>query len=277
MQFDVQRAFPYPVLRPYVDDYVDGEFQAIVDMTHPDGSENIQLGAQFALSVDEIAALIDRGKASFVLVVACRDTYTSNVIRSAKSRVSERFATGDLRGEVVISPYIVAEEQISEFRCPLINSEFGEGPFSFQKGAVVAVDEPKAVYVDRDLFKPITSIFELVRDENLRGAEWRVNFSGPRVQIGLSASLKEKIDRFRNNPKNRAILINSVYFAAVMQCIHNLRDSEYGDLRWAQIMRQQCHNQNIDIEKEPEYLVAERLLKFPLALLDTHVFRETQE
>jgi len=38
----------------------------------------------------------------------------------------------------------------------------------------------------------------------------------------------------------------------------------------------QCHNKNINIV-DPEYLIAERLLKFPLALLDTHVLREVQE
>src|SRR5262245_32307052 len=74
MQFDVQRAFPYPVLRPYVDDYLDGDSQAIVDVTHPDGSDQIHLDAQFALSVDEIASLVRQAQAKFVLVVSCRDT-----------------------------------------------------------------------------------------------------------------------------------------------------------------------------------------------------------
>lgn len=198
------------------------------------------------------------------------------MIRSATDCVSGRFRSGNLRGEVLISPYVVAEVDISGFSCPLINTEFGSGPFSFQKGSVLAVDEPKAVYVDRDLFKPITSIFELVRDENLRGAEWRVHFDGDRVQIALSTNFKEKIDKFRNTAKNKAILINSIYFAAVMQCIRYLRETDYDHLRWAEIMKQQCHNQNINIV-DPEYLIAERLLKFPLALLDTHVLREVQE
>ena len=74
MQFDVQLAFPYPVLRPYVDDYLDGDFQAIADVTHPRGSDQIHLDAQFALSVDEIASLVRQAQAKFVLVVSCRDT-----------------------------------------------------------------------------------------------------------------------------------------------------------------------------------------------------------
>jgi hypothetical protein len=34
MQFDLLRAFPYPVLRPKVDDYVDGDIQATVTFEH---------------------------------------------------------------------------------------------------------------------------------------------------------------------------------------------------------------------------------------------------
>ncbi|HLG99800.1 MAG TPA: hypothetical protein VKX49_26055 [Bryobacteraceae bacterium] len=279
MQFDAQRAFPYPVLRPDINDYTDGEFQVLVDFAHPDDGSNIHLEVQFALSVEEIADAVARGDAKFVVVVSCRDTYFRRPLETTQSSLAETFLAGDLRGEVQVYPYIVADKNISGFSCPLINVEFGLGPFSFEKGSVLAVDEPKAVYIDRDCFRPITSVFELVKNENINGPEWHVDFSGDRVRISVSPPLKEKIDKFRNSSKNRAILINSIYFAAVMQCVDHLRDDqgEYDDRRWAQIMRQQCHNLNIDIKDHDEYMIAERLLKFPLGLLDTYVFQESQE
>src|SRR5712691_9406588 len=153
MQFDSQRAFPYPVLRPDVNDYLDGEFQAIVDLSHPDGGSELHLDAQFALSIDELADVIANGAAKFVLVISCRDTYWREVVTSAGATASAQFPSGDLRGEVQFYPYIIAETGITDFSCPLINPEFGSGPFSFEKGAVLAVDEPKSLYIDRDLFK----------------------------------------------------------------------------------------------------------------------------
>jgi len=45
MQFDSQRAFPYPVLRPDVNDYADGEFQAIVDLTFREDGSKFHLDA----------------------------------------------------------------------------------------------------------------------------------------------------------------------------------------------------------------------------------------
>jgi len=75
MQFDVDRAFPYPVLRPGVDDYIDGDFQASVEFQSNDGELHVHLEARFALSVDEIWSAIEAKQASFVAVVSCRDTY----------------------------------------------------------------------------------------------------------------------------------------------------------------------------------------------------------
>jgi hypothetical protein len=276
MQFDSQRAFPYPVLRPDIDDYTDGAFQAVVDLTYSEADAQYHVEALFALSVDEIAKAIAEGKAKYVLVLSCRDTYWRYVIETKEDTISIDFPAGVLRGEVQFFPYIVTDVELPAFNCPLINKEFGDGPFLYDKGAVLAIDEPQAYYIDKDLFKPITSVFDLVVNTNLRGAEWRLDCSGDHVRIGLSAQMKERIDAVRNNSKNRAILINSLYFAAVMQCISYLRQSDHAGRRWAVIMRQQCTNQGLDIDEESEYLIAEKLMKLPLALLETYVWEAVE-
>jgi hypothetical protein len=61
-----------------------------------------------------------------------------------------------------------------------------------------------------------------------------------------------------------------------MECVRSLREGgEYDEYRWAQVMRQQCHNIGIDLASEDTYLVAERLLKYPIGLLSTYVFGES--
>jgi hypothetical protein len=227
--------------------------------------------------VDEIAYEIAKGNARFVLVLSCRDTYSRYVLETRDNNIQADFPAGSLRGEVEICPYVVAEKVISGFSCVFINSEFGAGPFTFEKGAVLALDRPTAVYVDRDLFRPITSIFQLVVKESITGAEWQLDCSGDYVRIALSAQMKEKIDAARNSSRNRAILINSIYFAAVMQCIRYLGDPQYDERRWVQIFQQQMQNYGLALESHAEYHIAETLLKMPLALLDTYVFQETSE
>jgi hypothetical protein len=277
MQFDQQRAFPYPVLRPNVNDYTDGDFQVTPDIQPIDSNLGIMANFECALSVAEISNEIARGSASFAIVVSCRETYYREVLFGQQNSIQHRFDGGSLRGEVQISPYVISRRKIENYRCNLINEEFGPGPFEFQAGSVLALDEPKMIYVDRDVFRPITSIFELVVDHDISGTEWRLRFNRPKVSIALSLDTKKKIDLARNSTKNRSILINSLYFAAVMQCIRGLRDgTDYDDYRWAQVMRQQCLNLGIDFASEEEYVIAERLMKFPLGLLTAYVFGDAE-
>src|SRR5690606_21381649 len=130
---------------------------------------------------------------------------------------------GSLRGRIEVYPYILATQEIRSYTCPWINDEFGGGPFHYEMGAVLAIDRPQSVYIDRDTLRPLASVFELARSDALTGHEWRVKPTESKVQVLLSSELKERIDRVRNNTAHRAVLMNSIYFAAVMQCITILR------------------------------------------------------
>jgi hypothetical protein len=74
----------------------DGEFQAIVDLTFPEDRSKFHLDAQFALSVAEIAEQIATGNARFVLIVACRDTYSRFVLETREMKISSEFPIGSL-------------------------------------------------------------------------------------------------------------------------------------------------------------------------------------
>ena len=278
MQFDSLRAFPYPVLRPGVDDYVDGDIQATVDFSQSADGLEIEADISFVLSVPEIASLIQDGTAEYAVVFACRDTYFREAIRSSTSRFGHKFTSGALRGEVIIYPYVLASASISGYVCPWINAEFGSGPFSFAKGAALAVDEPQSVYIDRDSFKPISSVFNLVRNENLPVGEWRVEAGQDKVQIAVHPDLKEHIDIARNDNKNRAILLNSIYLGAVMQCISYLKksDGSYDEFRWANIFRVRCNEMSLDLDRHDESYIAQQLMKVPFRLIDGYFFERSE-
>src|SRR6185312_414316 len=100
-----------------------------------------------------------------------------------------------------------------------INKEFRKDNFSFAVGEVLAADEPKIIYIDRELFKPVSSILQIVKDDNLSGFEWHIRFDDDKLQILLSAEAKDAIDKARHTKRNQAVLINSIYFAAIMEAI----------------------------------------------------------
>lgn len=277
MKFDPNKAFPYPVLRPYSDDYLHVDFQTTADLAV--GSDKIKAHIEYAISAEAIVDQVKEANAEYVAVISCRDTYFRTVIKTAQSQVDSEFPPGSLRGEVQIDPYVVVTRPIMNYTSSDLNPEFGEGPLVFSPGDILAQDEPQVFFIDRDLFKPVTSVFELVKRDGLSDGEWLIDFEQDHVQIQLSAKMKEAIDDARNSTANRLILLNSIYFSAVSQSIQKLLqgEGEYDGCRWAAIIRQQASNSGLDLSAHDAYVSATRLMKYPLNALNAHVFQSGRE
>lgn len=276
MKFDRNKAFPYPVLRPHCNDYIDGEFQTTVDFQVD--NQSVTISVSFNTSSNEILSEVKAGRAAYVAIVSCRDTYLRRIFKSSAPELTEELQPGILRGEVRIDTYIVATERINSFSSSDINPEFGADSFSFRPGDVLAQDEPQAYYFDRDLFKPITSVFDLVKNEALSGGEWRVGLDENHVEIEVSAEMKDVIDSARNAKENQVILLNSIYLAAVTFALQRLKESpiDYQDRRWAVVLEGQLHNNGWDLQNTEPYVLAQRLMKYPLTLLKTYIFTGDQ-
>ncbi len=271
MKFDKNKAFPFPVLRPYSDDFVDKEFQTTVDFAC-DG-DSVTFAISYALSSRDILQLIQNQSARFISVISCRDTYFSVAIKSFEPHAEEVFSSNLFRGEVEVRSYIHIERDL-EFVSTELHKEFGGNPIHYKKNDIIAQDETAVLYFDRELFKSMTSVFDLVKNDSLSDGAWELKFDQDHVQIQVAPDMKMRIDEARNSNSNKAILINSLYFAAAMQAIEKIKldDGSYDDYRWATVIRQRAHNLGINISSHDSYIVAERLLRNPLSLLDSLVF-----
>ena len=201
MKYDEYKAFPYPVLRPNSDDYLDCDFQTTVNFSTE--KQMILVDVSFAISSPEILEQVELGNAEFVAMVSCRDTYFQHMIRTKERKTQASFAMGDLKGAVVVNPYVIVKTQIQNYSSPDINPEFGTEVFTFNEGDVLAQDEPYLVYFDQESFKPITSLFDFVHRDNQPDGEWSIDFDNDHIQIVLSKKTKETIDNARaSNFKN---------------------------------------------------------------------------
>jgi len=273
MKFDRNKTFPYPVLRPYSDDYVDVEFQTNVDFSSNEGLVTAEIS--FRVSSSELIEQIKLGNAKFVAIVSCRETYFRDLITSDDKRVVKNFDVGNLRGEVRVDSYIVAVKKILSFSSPDINPEFGRDSFAFTPGDVLAQDETAVFYIDRDLFKPVTSVFDLVKNPEFSDGEWRINLDDDHIQIIISTAMKESIDNARNNTSMKVILLNSIYFSAAVHAIQRLKEfgGDYEDKKWVRVFYRQIHNNGLDIVGTDAYILAQKLMKYPLRVLNAYVLK----
>jgi hypothetical protein len=273
MKFDRNKTFPYPVLRPYSDDYVDVEFQTNVDFSSKDGLVTAEIS--YRVSSEELLEQISIGNAKFVSIVSCRETYFRDVLTTDGKQVVKNFDVGNLRGEVKVDSYIIAVKKIPSFSSPDINPEFGRNSFAFTPGDVLAQEETAVFYIDRDLFKPVTSVFDLVKNPEFSDGEWRINLDEDHIQIVISTTMKESIDNARNNTSLKVVLLNSIYFSAAVHAIQRLKEfgGDYEEKKWGRVIFRQIHNNGLDLINTDAYILAQKLMKYPLKVLNAYVLK----
>jgi hypothetical protein len=277
MKFDRNKTFPYPVLRPYSDDYIDAEFQVNVDFTSSEGVVTAQIW--YLVSSPELLDQVKLGNAKFVSIISCRETFFRDVVSTDNGQIVKSFEVGNLRGEVKVDSYIIAVQKIPAFASPDINSEFGHDSFAFTPGNVLAQEETAVFYIDRDLFKPVTSVFDLVQNPEFSDGEWKINLDDDHIQIVLNARMKESIDNARNNTEMKVILLNSIYFSAAVHAIQRLKEfgADYEDRKWGRVIFRQIHNAGLDIVHTDAYVLAQKLMKYPLAALNAFVLKGVEQ
>jgi hypothetical protein len=267
MKFDSRKTFPHPVLRPNNDDYCSSDFQTNADWTI--GKNKVQLSIIYALSSKEILEEVQKGNAEFVSVISCRDTFFSSIITGKDFSKQVEFQASNFRGEVAITPFIVIKKPIHNFYSHDFNPEYQTKSFALVPGDILAQDEPQVFYIDRELFKPVTSLFDLVAKQELDEKEWKLGWNQNHIQIQVSKNVKKHLDNARNNPNNKIILLNSIYFAAVLQAIVLLKYSpdDYEDYKWSDVIEKQILNNGLDLNKDDPYIIAQKLMQYPMPKL----------
>jgi hypothetical protein len=272
MKFDRQKTYPHPVLRPHSDDFVNSEFQASVIPSFPN-DEEVCFSFDMALSEGAIVDLIKNQQAHFVSIVSCRDTYTREIIKSYSRAFSKSFRSDDYAGEISVNSYVVASAPVDKYWSNNFNTEFS-GSFSLKPGDLLAEEEPRHFFFDREAFKPITTIFDLVKNDNLSGGAWRVDTTSERISIEVSPKMKECIGNHKSSKEHRAIWLNSLYFSAVLQVLTVLKNEPDIDEGWAKTINNHLMVKGEDLTSEEPYILAQRLLGDPLNMMATYVFRE---
>jgi hypothetical protein len=275
MRFDTQVIYPHPVLRPDVEDYVDGDFQAVLTYGITADQLSVEITASYDLSVLELGRLIEEGKACAGALVSCRDTFFRKIYAISSSDSTPIIIDGGkLHGEVVIVPIIYALERIEDFSSPDFADDFDGLSFSLEPGDFLAHENPEVFYLEREAFEPVESIITLTTDAKMTGYEWIVGLDEDQIEIRVSLDLSEALQTARNNKQHTLVLINSIYFSALQTAVEFLRSEPDKDTKWANVIRQKCLMKSIpNVDQEEPHIIAQRLLDHPIEKLAKAVFR----
>jgi hypothetical protein len=278
MKFDPRKSFGYPVLRADSDDYIRSGFQLDIDFNlDKNDPSKFVVGFAFHCGVRELVDFVKNQNGAFWIRVSCRSTFVSSMY-PVEQNGSITIEGTELRDVIEICGFVIARKQ-AVFESKKINEEFGYDSFEVSQGQIMAHSYPSSYVVEKDFWKPLHSIFEYRIGEDLKEGEFHVDLDATSgvVEIFGHVALIKQLNAFEKSQEGRNLLINSVFFATVVQMITRFQESpeSVADKKWAKILLAKAESKNIDIKNKRVALVAQRLLDLPLLKLTSSQFEKT--
>lgn len=268
MKLDLTASWGYPVMRPTVDDYVESEFQSSVDIRGSSDLKIIEINYQVLLSVPELKALVNDDRARVIIYIFCRDTWFTHQIDASKWKGKETLCAEKFDGEIQIWTLIVAKGSYKGFKSKKFHPEYGDYCFDIIDNQILAIAEPEAICMSRDVFKNVSSLFDYDITHNLAEGEWRVILDEDRLIIRATAEQIKFLRNGENTPQGKAALLNGVFLPALAQAVDAVINSP-GDcehLHWAQVLEVKISA--LSVTDSDPLAIAQKLLLLPLTWLN---------
>ena len=281
MEFDRDKSFGYPVLRPIFRgesiqemDFVRSQFEpAFILEVSTDRPDIAVLDYEFDVSVPEIIECLENGQLGLIVDIRCRKTFFSRRVE-AELKGQIEINLSRLRDVVKIHPYIIAKEDFA-FSSSRIHSDFGYTEFNLERGNIIAWHPPLSFSVEKEQYRSVRSIIDFQPDKNINFGEYWLSSERDYAIVHAHPDFIEKCRVAEQLPKTRLGLLAAFYVPVIAQLLLIMAKNveNVDDHRWSSILRAQAEKGKLDWRDEMNiHKNAQELLKKPLNAFSTRGF-----
>lgn len=242
MKYQSDKTYPWPVLRPtdISDDYPNGEFYLDIKSSKFEVSEKsktgLRINSRLILSDKSLLDLVSRGKAEYALLIDCKSTFYRDCLISSDGIFFETIESGNLRGKVTLSPFLVAKTGIPSFSSSGWHHDYRKWRINWSQGDVLAEGVPVSLDVGWSIHDDISTIFTTSPDSQLARDEWNCDFADEKINIMMHPSKESKFKEAHSECDDDEIveMLSSMYIPVLIHVFHTVHasDEEYSHLRW---------------------------------------------
>lgn len=250
--------FPYPVIKEHKEDFINSDFK--IQVGHKDDDEYIILDIKFDLTNESIKKLINEDKAKFVLHLEEPTTLFREIYSFSNSQNEVVIPKDKIRMVVELSAFIVAVEDIFEFKSDDLDIIYEDIPISFKKYNIIGISQSKKIEVDKesDEIKEVSSIFSVIPHEDA-DAIYKIKLGNERIIIEIPKEeypiYNELSYRYRliNDPNNY-ILMSLIIMPSFVEVLTILKEGtdNYRNNQWYNPLIKAYDKKGINLEKEFE-------------------------
>jgi hypothetical protein len=266
MKFNSQ-SFPYPILTPADagNDYINGSFECVLKFNEA-LSEDLQIELHYScmLSVEEIFEEIETGKANYALEINCPETLYRRVILLERRGVIHLDAT-ELHGKVTFTPFVVAREEIHNFKSVDFNPEYEEQSFDLLTGDILASDISVVQYVEFSQLA-MDTLVKIRTDYNLPPMLYSIDPTPSYLYISMGENLRSLWTEIGKDKGIQPYFAMSIYKDCIYVAVEELIANEEAESQqWARALRNKIGEMKISLPSEPDFneinLISQKLVQ----------------
>lgn len=269
MRFKKDSMYSHPVLEQDAEmpTYREGEISFSVKPQYgrdANGLEVVFCTFDYSVTEPTLSKLIAQGKARLGVSIHCRDVMTMEAIFIEETSHVHVIPAGDVTGKTEFTLFIVANEDIKNFTSDNF-VEFFEGNYDVQEGEILAFTQPVTYSMERESFKPVTSIVNLLVDPDAECRGYDFDLQGS-INILLDKASHEEVQKARDlkDPTIQTLLMNSLYEKGLVRAVTELQKDPDIDMPWARVISNMITASDAIKIKDEAHIIAQRLLKNPM-------------
>ncbi|CAM9256616.1 hypothetical protein [Acinetobacter pseudolwoffii] len=262
MKINDNMRFPHPILSDITNDYTKGSFESDFTITETE-NRSLKLTSKINIESPRLSELIQDGKVAVGYYLICRETFYDELHVSILGESEIIIPQGMLFGSVIIRPIAWTTSSEVDLSTLTLNPEFSVLPI-LAKGEIVALGPEYRFSMDPKKYKPLGSIFELTRNDNLPAGIFHVDTEGDIIRLVAEKNTFENIVQLRNT-HNRNLLLGSIYLAALVDVLSRMSTSSNDEGKtWYRVLKAKYDELGLDLLQTTPSEGAQMLLKRPI-------------
>lgn len=279
MRFDPKKSFGHPVLRKNSSDYVDADISTSIELLPTEESDNhYEIEYHVMIGVREIKDAILNRNLTLVVSFFCPRTLYSESFQTSDLNGRRVVDMRNIRGDLQINVEVIVSSPQFDLKSSKFHPEFqnASGSYELVRGDLVAQAWPEKLYIEREVFLSITSLFQWSTNDDMSDGTWAMAIAQDSIKIEVNTRQRNSLVLASNTKEGKAILLNSIFMPAMISLISQamIGDFDDNDL-WYKVleMKLQAIGEQITNHSDP-IVLAQKLLKNPLSALNQSCLME---
>lgn len=241
------RNLGHPLLTPQPRDYPSGKFD--IELTNARrGASAVEVDISYNLESEFLSGLVDSGDAALQTLAACDGTFMREATLKTSERVQRhRFDLSRWSGTIELMPYVTAVRRIKGFASKEHDEEFAIAApqgFLIEPETILAIGNIHEVDVDETA--NASSVIDINASVEVERGQFRVNLTGPRIQVLVSNSDFNRLQETIDHPidARQATVWPGLYLHVLTEGVRNLPEHE--EFEWGAAFRRALEKSHFD-------------------------------